>query len=91
MNPAKIHLISEIPEPAAYFAKDRTRRAAINENVPYGPQNRRSTRVGFGRGSETYGKNGIDHPSGDDIVTPIVPGVTGLVFRFDFPTTELLV
>jgi len=46
---------------------------------------------GFGRGSETYGKNDIDHPSGEDIVAPIVPGVTGLVFRIDFPTTELLV
>lgn len=32
-NPARIHFISEIPEPAAYFAKDRTRWAAVNENM----------------------------------------------------------
>ena len=30
-NPAMIHLISEIPEPAAYFANERTRCAATNE------------------------------------------------------------
>jgi hypothetical protein len=33
MNPARIHLISDIPEPAAYFAKDRTKWAAVNENI----------------------------------------------------------
>lgn len=25
MNPARIHFISDIPEPAAYFARERTR------------------------------------------------------------------
>ena len=35
-NPAMMHLISEIPEPAAYFAKDRTRCAATNEKAAYG-------------------------------------------------------
>ena len=34
-NPAMMHLISEIPEPAAYFAKDRTRCAATNEKAAY--------------------------------------------------------
>jgi hypothetical protein len=32
-KPDMMHLISEIPEPAAYLAKDRTRRAATKENV----------------------------------------------------------
>ena len=35
-NPAMMHLISEIPEPAAYFAKDRTRCAATKEKAAYG-------------------------------------------------------
>ena len=34
-NPANIHLISDIPDPAAYFANDRTRWAAVNESIPY--------------------------------------------------------
>jgi hypothetical protein len=33
INPAKMHFISEIPDPAAYFANDRTRWAAIKENI----------------------------------------------------------
>ncbi len=33
INPAKIHLISEIPDPAAYLANERTRWAAVNENA----------------------------------------------------------
>lgn len=46
-NPANIHLISDIPDPAAYFAKDRTRRAAMNENIPYERKNLSSTQVCF--------------------------------------------
>jgi len=38
-----------------------------------------------------YGKNDIDHPSHGGGVAPIVPGVTGIAFRVNFPTTELLV
>lgn len=34
-KPDMMHLISDIPEPAAYLAKDRTRRAATKENVAY--------------------------------------------------------
>lgn len=34
-NPAMIHLISEMPEPAAYGANDFTRVAAIKANVIY--------------------------------------------------------
>jgi hypothetical protein len=34
MNPARMHLISDIPDPAAYFAKDLTRCPATNENIP---------------------------------------------------------
>lgn len=34
-NPARIHLISEIPEPAAYLARFLTRCAAINEKEDY--------------------------------------------------------
>jgi hypothetical protein len=30
-----MHLISEMPEPAAYFAKERTRWAARKENMAY--------------------------------------------------------
>ena len=32
-NPARMHLISEMPDPAAYFAKERTRWDAMNENM----------------------------------------------------------
>jgi hypothetical protein len=32
-NPAMIHLISEIPEPAAYGANDLTRKADMKANV----------------------------------------------------------
>lgn len=35
IKPAKIHLISDIPEPAAYFANDLTRWPAVNENIPF--------------------------------------------------------
>jgi hypothetical protein len=31
-KPARIHLISEMPDPAAYFARFLTRWAAVNEN-----------------------------------------------------------
>jgi hypothetical protein len=34
-NPARMHLISEMPDPAAYFAKERTRWDAMNENMAY--------------------------------------------------------
>ena len=33
MKPAMIHLISEMPDPAAYFARDWTKCAATNENA----------------------------------------------------------
>ena len=36
INPARIHLISEIPDPAAYLAMERTRWAAVKENVVWG-------------------------------------------------------
>ncbi len=32
-NPAMMHLISEMPEPAAYGAKDRTRLAEVNAKI----------------------------------------------------------
>lgn len=35
MNPARIHFISDMPEPAAYFAKDFTKCAAIKENMAF--------------------------------------------------------
>jgi hypothetical protein len=34
-NPARMHFISEMPDPAAYFAKERTRWDAMNENIAY--------------------------------------------------------
>ena len=34
-NPDNIHLISEMPEPAAYFAKERTRWEATKEKVVF--------------------------------------------------------
>jgi hypothetical protein len=37
-NPAKMHLISDMPDPAAYFARDRTRCDAINARVPCEPK-----------------------------------------------------
>jgi hypothetical protein len=33
MKPARMHFISEMPDPAAYFAKLRARWAATNENM----------------------------------------------------------
>lgn len=36
MKPPRMHLISEIPEPAAYGAKLRTRYAAVNANMACG-------------------------------------------------------
>jgi hypothetical protein len=35
INPPRIHLISEIPEPAAYGANALTKKAAENENIAY--------------------------------------------------------
>jgi len=46
-NPPKMHLISDIPDPAAYFANDRTRWAAANENIPYRCRNSGSTWIIF--------------------------------------------
>jgi hypothetical protein len=34
-KPARMHLISDIPEPAAYFANDRTRWDATNEQAVF--------------------------------------------------------
>jgi hypothetical protein len=34
-NPARMHFISEIPEPAAYRANEHTRYAAVKENMAY--------------------------------------------------------
>ena len=31
-NPARMHLISDMPDPAAYFANERTKCAATKEN-----------------------------------------------------------
>jgi len=33
-NPARMHLISDIPDPAAYLARDLTRCPAMNEKMP---------------------------------------------------------
>jgi len=90
-NPPKMHLISDIPDPAAYFAKDLTRWAAINENTPCSRKNVSQPRSFFGRGNEAYSNDDIDHPSHGGVVAPIAPGITRLVSRLDFPTTELLV
>lgn len=35
MKPARIHLISDIPEPAAYGAKLLTKNAHVNAKSPY--------------------------------------------------------
>ena len=35
IKPPRIHLISEIPDPAAYGAKALTKKAAENENIAY--------------------------------------------------------
>ena len=45
MNPAMIHLISEIPEPAAYGANDFTRIADVNAKRTCGKVNSTSVSV----------------------------------------------
>lgn len=74
-NPANIHLISDIPDPAAYFAKDRTRCAAVNDSVPYRFWNPSLTWAGFllRKRNVTYSNDDVDHPSRGSIVTPIMP------------------
>ena len=90
-NPARMHLISDIPDPAAYFAKDRTRWAAVNENDPYSQKIISQTGLFLIEGGRTYGENDICHPSHGGKVAPLMPGVTSITFGINFPTTELLV
>ena len=71
MNPAKIHLISDIPDPAAYFASDLTRCAAMNENMPcaWYIQDLGSATIR----QDAHGKNYIYEPPCCCYVTPWMP------------------
>ena len=94
-KPARIHLISEMPEPAAYLARDRTRWEATNEK-PHCISEvnaNRTQRQQLSIWSEiTHGKQHEDHPACQCYMTPGMPWITAIYFfSFYFPTTELLV
>lgn len=88
-NPARIHLISEIPEPAAYFANDRTRCAERNEKSAYGAQ---SMSIRMGCNQSTHSERDVDEPFAKSEPGPVRPSGTSAVFvGFNLPAAELLV
>lgn len=66
-KPPRIHLISEIPDPAAYFAVDLTKWAAVNEKVTF-------ERGTLDKASyvwlKTYGKQHINCPTDGESRAP---------------------
>jgi hypothetical protein len=90
-KPANIHLISEIPEPAAYFASDRTKWAATKENMACVRAVVRCAQQGK-RCKRTHRKYYIDKPPRDTNGTPGMPGFAPVrVLAVYFPAAELLV
>jgi hypothetical protein len=91
INPARMHFISDIPDPAAYFARVLTRWAVTNENTPC--SRRTVSRPGLFpiQQGGTHGRNNVDQPFHGGEVTPFMPGVTSITFRINLPTTKLLV
>ena len=53
-KPARMHFISEIPEPAAYRAKDRTRYAAVKENMAYRRHSNQYASLGPGANNKVF-------------------------------------
>ena len=93
MNPASIHFISEMPDPAAYFARFFTRCAATNENDAY---NISISVLLFGDSRNicivTYREDYVDHILCRPSSTPRMPRVTSiLVLILDLPATKLLI
>lgn len=84
-----MHLISEMPDPAAYFANDLTRWEAINENPVYGDKYYFSKDA---RENGTHGEEHKNNPSRKHDMAPTVPCVAPVDFlAFDLPTTKLLI
>ena len=79
------------PRPCGIFCQGANKVGGSKREHSLYPQNRQLTRTVLDRGSGAHSKNDIGHPSQGDVVAPIVPRVTSLAFRVDFPTTELLV
>ena len=63
-----IHLISEIPEPAAYGANERTRLAEVRANIVYGCQQRGPVVL-----REAHSKHDIQYVVDGSQRTPPVP------------------
>lgn len=84
-----MHLISEIPDPAAYFASCFTRCAATNEKSACPGL---SIRVITGKEGGTYSEEHVYSPPRGHDIAPLVPGLAGvLVAALDLPAAELLV
>jgi hypothetical protein len=87
-KPDNMHLISEIPEPAAYFAKDRTRWEATKEKVAcVGNEH-----VAVGSGCAAHRKKHVYEPSRYCHRAPQMPGIACAVLAdFQLPAAELFV
>ncbi len=87
-NPARMHLISEIPDPAAYFAKVFTRCAATNANTPCNESLIHVKRLL----NHTYGKYDKYCPLRGTHTAPTMPRIASvLVVVLNFPAAKLLV
>ena len=93
MNPPIMHLISEIPEPAAYLANDRTRCAAMKENAAYRvfKHKKADLHVTSYAMSGTHRKQDVYCPPCRHSGAPLVPCLARVPFVVDLPTAELLV
>ena len=87
LNPANMTLISEIPEPAADFAKDLTKWAAVNEN----PACRDIINIWVAEKRVAYSKQDINYPPRYGHFTPRMPWFANSFVSLYFPTTKVLV
>ena len=88
-KPDNIHLISEMPEPAAYFAKERTRCEATKENVAFMLRNQH---VAVVEKFTTHSEKHIYEPPRYSHRTPQMPGITcAVVVDLKLPAAEPLV
>lgn len=92
INPERMHLISEIPEPAAYLAKDWTSRAATKDNAAFRSISSARVCPGGGWGEVPHRKQHIYEPTCYRHRAPQVPRVTPTILvTVQFPAAELLV
>lgn len=88
-NPAMIHLISDIPEPAAYFANESTRCADTRENNIY---QKSCDEVPVNVGDPTHRKQHIYQVPARPVRAPCMPSRTcTLLLTVYFPAAKLLV